>query len=193
MASFSIKERLEKAKKLSGYERLERREKLFIGGGVAVLLLVLIFNLVVSPMMDQRKRTQRAIVNRELDLKTMKVLQEEYKQLANKVGGIAERLEQRPPEFTLFSFLEGQATSAQVRELVKYMKPSTEEGEGLLQNSVVEMKLEKVSLSKLVEFLSLIESPENVVSINRISIQENSQGEGLLDVVMQIVTFMKKN
>ncbi len=193
MASFSIKEKLEKARQVSGFDRLEKREKLLIGGAFALVVVVLLFNLVISPMMEQRSRAKRAIANRQLDLKTIKVLQEEYKQVANKVGGIAERLDQRPGEFTLFSFLEGQASSVGVRELVKYMKPSQEEGDGLLSNSIVEMKLEKVALDQLVEFLQLIESPENVVSINRITIQENSQGEGLLDVVMQIVTFVKKN
>lgn len=202
MASFPIKETLEKAKqrigldkirKVVGYDRLEKREKIFIGIGCLVLLAVLGFNLVISPLLEQRSKAQRKIASKEVDLKTIQVLQEEYKKVASKVGGIADRLEQRSGDFTLFSFLEGQASTAEVREQVKYMKPSTEEGEGLLQNSVVEMKLEAVSLGKLVEFLKLVESPENVVSIDRISIQENSRGEGLLDVVMQIVTFVKKN
>lgn len=193
MASFSLKETLEKVKSRTGFDRLEKREKLTVSLGLLFLLGLLFVNVVVSPLLSERGRAQRSIVTKERELKRILSLKEEYKQVANKVDGIAERVAQRHADFTLFSFLESQATAAKVRELVKYMKPSTEEGEGLLQNSVVEMKLEQISLKELVEFLQRIESPANVVNIGRISIQENGQGDGLLDVVMQIVTFVKKS
>jgi pyrimidine operon attenuation protein/uracil phosphoribosyltransferase len=105
---------------------------------------------------------------------------------------IAERIAERPQGFTLFSFLEQQATIAKVKENVKYMEPSEEESEGILRTSVVEMKLVEISLVQLVDFLNLVESSVNVVSVGRIAIQENSQTDGFLDVVMQIQTFTEK-
>jgi general secretion pathway protein M len=62
-----------------------------------------------------------------------------------------------------------------------------------LQESRVDLKLEKISLQQLVDFLQQVESADDVVVIKRISIQENSKEEGLLDVVMQIITFTKKS
>ncbi len=74
--------------------------------------------------------------------------------------------------------------------MISYMKPSTVEGDEDLQESIVEMKLQQISLKQLVDFLKLIESPEKVVSVKRISIQESGKEKGLLEVIMQIVTFV---
>ena len=92
--------------------------------------------------------------------------------------------------FSLFSFLDKQAEGAGIKELISYMKPSTVEGDEDLQESIVEMKLQQISLKQLVDFLKLIESPEKVVSVKRISIQESGKEKGLLEVIMQIVTFV---
>ncbi|GBE11851.1 hypothetical protein BMS3Abin13_00127 [bacterium BMS3Abin13] len=50
------------------------------------------------------------------------------------------------------------------------------------------MKLQAVSLQQLVDFLRLVESPENVVAIKRIAIQQNTKEESTLDVIMQVVS-----
>jgi hypothetical protein len=106
---------------------------------------------------------------------------------------IQNRLQKRSPSFTLFSFIEEQATTAKVKQHINSMTPSTSEGEGPLQESRVDLKLERISLQLLVEFLQLIESTDNIIVIKRISIQENSKEEGTLDTVMQIITFTQKS
>jgi len=73
------------------------------------------------------------------------------------------------------------------------MTPSTSEGEGVMQESRVDLKLEQISLRQLVAFLQQVESTDDAVVIKRISIQENSKAEGVLDAVMQIITFTKKS
>jgi len=69
------------------------------------------------------------------------------------------------------------------------MKPSTMEGDDNLNESTVEMKLQRTTLKELVSFILLVESEENVVSIRRISIQESGGEQGYLDVILQIRTF----
>ncbi len=192
MLSLPWQELLQKAKTRTGYDNLEKREKLVITIGAGVVLALFFYHLIVSPLMTSRTRLQRTILGKRIELKKIATLQKEYEEVASLVGDIADRVAKRQGDFTLFSFLEKQATAAKVKERVKYMKPSTEEGEGSLQNSLVEMKLEKITLVQLVDFLKLAESTDDVVSIGRISIQESGKEEGLLDVVMQIVTFVKK-
>ena len=99
---------------------------------------------------------------------------------------------ERSPGFTLFTFLDKQVTEAQVKKQIKYMKPSTEEGDDNLNESMVEMKLQRITLNALVSFIMLVESEENVVSIRRISVQESGNEQGYLDVILQIITFELK-
>jgi len=72
------------------------------------------------------------------------------------------------------------------------MKPSVATGEGPLQESLVELKLQEATLEGLVNFLKLVESTENVVSLRRIAIQESGKTKGYIDVTMQIVTYIEK-
>ncbi len=192
MNSQKIQEGLQKLKSKTGYDTLEKREKYVITLGAAVLLLLFIFHFILSPLFTSRKRLQRSIADKQNELHQITELKKEYEDVASKVGDIAVMVEKRQEDFTLFSFLEKQANESKVKERVKYMKPSMEEGEGPLQNAIVEMKLEQITLVQLVDFLELVESTEDVVSVGRISIQDSGKEEGLLDVIMQIVTFVKK-
>ena len=71
------------------------------------------------------------------------------------------------------------------------MKPSTSKGTGPYKESIVEMKLETVTMKQLVRYLERIESPQNVVNTKRISIKGNKKEAGYLDVVLQVLTLSK--
>ena len=173
-----------------GFDKLVPREKRLVSAGIIFVVLFLLLQFVVTPYLDSRKKTQDAIVKRRGEISELRLMQQEYGALKNQAGGIKTMLQQRSPAYSLFTFLDRQAEKAGVKELVGYMKPSTIDSEGELQESLVEMKLQKIRLQALVSFLQLIESPENVVSVKRISIQESSKDDEVLDVIMQIMTYV---
>ncbi len=176
----------------SGWLKLEKRERLLVLAGISVLLCLSLFHFVVFPLVQVRKQVGKAVVQKQADLKKIEQLQAEYYKLRDQSLDIQKKIEGRNPAFTLFSFVEEKATKAQVKGQVHSMTPSSSEGEGPLQESRVDLKLEQVSLAQLVDFLQVVESPKEAILIKRISIQENSKAEGLLDVVIQIITFVKK-
>ena len=184
---------IQKALGKTGFNKLEKREQRVVVAGAIILVCFALFYLTVSPLLQARQQTQKALIQKKEDIKKIRQLQEEYRQLQNQAVNIQNRLQKRSPSFTLFSFIEERATKAKVKQQINSMTPSTSEGEGPLQESRVDLKLEKISLQQLVDFLQQIESKDDVVAIKRISIQENSKEEGLLDVVMQIITFTKKS
>ena len=69
------------------------------------------------------------------------------------------------------------------------MKPSNPQGTGPYKESMIEMKLEGITLNQLVGYLYRIESPENIIGIKRISIKENKKESGYLDAILQVLTF----
>jgi general secretion pathway protein M len=167
---------------------LGKREKLFVSLGVGFITLFLLFQFIVFPFFDKRETTKRGIEAKRNGLKEMRVLKAEYESYSRGAEGIQRQLERRDKAFTLFSFLEQAAGRATVKDHIKYMKPSDSQGSGRLKESMVEMKLDRINLRQLVGYLYLVESPENLVSIKRLSIRD-SQGEpGYLDAVMQVVT-----
>lgn len=175
----------------SGIDKLNSREKWVLFGGVAFVLCFLLVQLVILPVVDARRNLEKSIVRKQQELQEIKLLQQEYRTLKSEEGTIQARINERGAGFTLFTFLDQQANKAKVKKQIMYMKPSMLDGDEL-NEAMVEMKLQQITLAALVEFVRLVESEENVVFIRRFSIQESGDAQGYFDVILQIVTFEKK-
>lgn len=156
---------------------------------VVFIVFAVLIQLVVVPIMDSRERMQSGVAAKEKNLQEIVRLSYEYQVLKQGSETLSQRLSSRPTNFTLFSFLEKAAGEAGVKNNIKYMKPSASTGKGPFKESLVEMKLETITLKQMVEYLKLIESPDDIVSIKRISIQTNKKEEQYLDAILQVLTF----
>lgn len=176
-----------------GVNNLQPREKWALVGCCGFVLIFLVVQFLIEPFLTARENMTQSLARRERELATIQLLQNEYRQLKEDEGTLMARLQSRPADFTLFTFLDQQAEEAQVKKQISYMKPSVEEGDGQLNESMVEMKFQGITLDRIVAFLLGIESTENIVFLRRLSIQESSKSEsGYLDAVLQIVTFTLK-
>jgi type II secretory pathway component PulM len=191
MAAFSIKEIPLFIQAQAGFDRLEPRERMFVRIGVVFLACFFLLQFVISPYLDARQRLARSLAVKKADLEKIVQLQKEYRRL-RPAGGADFRPVGQTAGFSLFSFVEEQAVHAKIKQQILSMKPTTAETDdhAHVQESIVEMKLQKITLGQLVGFLRLIESPQKEVMVRHISIQES--GETYLDVIMQIVTVVKK-
>lgn len=168
--------------------RLSQREKTAVTIAGVCLVLFVLAQFVLFPMLDRRKKLTRSVAVKQSQLLEMQSMRKRYASFSQKNDSIAELLVQRVAGFSLFSFLEKNAAESQVKDRIAYMKPSSLTENEMLQQSMVEMKLQAVSIKQLVTFLQLTESPQNLVGIKRITIQENSKQKGTLDIIMQIVS-----
>ena len=191
MVSWVNKNLLKEVWKKSGIEKLDSRERWVLSGGIIFVLGFLVLQLVIVPVIDARSNLEKSIARKKQELVKIKELQQEYHTLKSEEGTIQTRIDQRGDGFTLFTFLDRQANEAKVKKQIKYMKPSTVDGDEL-NEVMVEMKLQQITLAALVEFVRLVESEENVVFIRRFSIQESGETQGYFDSILQIVTFEKK-
>jgi len=168
--------------------KLARREKYFISVAVFIGIFCL-FQFLIFPFFETRRRVQRGVSTKEDGLQEIVRLSSEYNRYRRSSQGIKEVLVRRRKGFTLFSFLENKAGDAGIKTYIKYMKPSVSTGVGPYKESLVEMKLEDITLHQLINYLYRIESSDDVVSVKRISIKENKKKSGLLDAILQILTF----
>jgi len=169
--------------------KLGRREKILVSLAACFIAVFILFQFIIFPFFDKREVIRRGIDAKRDGLKEIVRLRSEYESYKRGADGIQRYLKGRIKSFTLFSFLEQTAGKARVKNHIKYMKPSASRTNGRFKESMVEMKLDKINLKQLVDYLYLIESPKNVVSIKRISIKDNKGAAGYLDAVMQVVTF----
>jgi general secretion pathway protein M len=172
-----------------GTMKLARREKYFVFGAVLSIAAFLLLEFLVFPSFEAMKRVQRGVEAKENALKEITRLSSEYQRYRRGSQDLQQALARRKGGFTLFSFLEKAAGDVGIKEYIKYMKPSTSTGPGPYKELLVEMKLEAIALSQLVDYLYKIEAPENLVTVKRISIKETKGKSGYLDTILQVMTF----
>lgn len=171
--------------------QLAKREKYLIILAVIVIIAALVIQFGVMPFVDKRSQYANSVNGKQRSLEEMVMLRQEYRSLQQDSNILTQRLAGRSKKFTLFSFLEKAAGDTGIKDNIKYMKPSASTGKGPFKESLVEMKLEKITLGQMVEYLKRIESPSQLVSIKRISIQSNKKETQYLDAILQVLTFTK--
>ena len=159
----------------------------WLGAGSIAVFFIFLF--IIFPFFDDRDRTRRGVRAKEEGLKEIMMLSAEYQALKKGSQGIQDILARRKSNFTLFSFLESAAGDAEVKAHIKYMKPSDSQDAGPYKESMVEMKLEGITLKQLVGYLYRIESPENAIRVKRVSVKESKGAAGYMDAILQVLTF----
>lgn len=169
--------------------KLAKREKYAVSIGAGLVLLFFLFQLLIFPFFEKRERYRNGIKAKENELKEIVLMKEKYDRLKRDSAQMEDLLGKRNKGFTLFSFLERAAGEAEVKDHIKYMKPSSSKGPGTYKESLVEMKLENISLEQLVGYLYRIEKPEELILVKRISINDNKKEGRYLDSIIQVSTF----
>jgi general secretion pathway protein M len=139
---------------------------------------------------DQKERLERVLDVNLKDLMEIQQLKSEYEALNRRADTSRFRFERRSREFTLFSFLDRLAGEVGIKENIAYMKPSTtSQKESPYKISLVEMKLNGISMEQMTQFLHKIETSQNMVSIKRLSLTKPEEAQNRINAVMQVQTF----
>jgi len=171
--------------------KLAKREKYVVLAAACLIVLFLLVNFLVLPFFKEKDRLSKGIALKETELKEIAALSTEYQKYRKEAAEMDRILSERGKGFTLMSYLDKAAGGAAVKGQIKYMNPSksSSRNTGSYEESGVEIKIEGVNTDQLVTFLYMIEAPEDLISIRRISITDNKKQEGYLDCIIQIKTY----
>jgi len=168
---------------------MNRRERILVNSALVFIAVFLLARFVLIPLFGQQTRLEKTLAAKGKTLREMTVLQQEAAVAGRGLSDAAADLAVRDKDFTLFSFLDQLAGEAGVKDAITYMKPSTEESEqGSFRLSLVELKLESVSLESLVAYIHKIETARKMVFVKRLSISRQEKDIGGVDAVMQVIT-----
>jgi len=92
----------------------------------------------------------------------------------------------RGADSTLFSYLEKRATLANVRGRIKYMNSSRGMQSASFEESLIDMKLDKITIKQLADFLFFAESPADLVRIKKITVNKMKESPEYLSAQLQI-------
>jgi len=171
--------------------KLKKREKYFLSAAIIIIAVFCVLQFIVFPFFEKKGRLERGCIAKEKVFNEISALSAEYKAYNKRSLKIRDIIEKRKKGFTLFSFLEKTAGDTAVKDHIKYMKPSELQSAGPYKETMVEIKLEGITLKQLVDYLYRVESSRNAICLKRISIKENKKETGYIDVVLQVVTFRR--
>ncbi len=175
-------------KKYIGRLNLTHRERAGIGVAIGAVLIFVLVHLAVFPFLEARHRMQRTVLSETARMQEIKKLQEEHRNISQRLREAEKRIQLRPTGFTLFSFLEDLAGQSGIKEKIAYMKPSAQPSkDSAYRVASVEMKLESMTSEDLVDYLYQVETRDPLITVKRLSVSKSSP-EGRLQAVLQVET-----
>jgi len=168
---------------------LNRREKYAVYTAAGLIVLFLLIQFAVFPTIDKRDRLKRILQVKTEILHEMFDLKSEYDTIQNQEELSKGLFSDRKKGFRLFSFLDRLAGETGIKDHIAYMKPSNSiQKDGPFKISMVEMKLQEISLQKLTDYLYSIETSKDMVTVRRASFVKKAGGPGAIDAVLQVET-----
>ena len=159
------------------------REKKALALTGLVLAIFVVLRFFLFPLWDERTRLQKYVALQKERLVEMNHIRQNLQGEAGKKE--QEKLQKRQKDFSLFAYVERVAAETGVKSAVETMQPikrvATEEASSRFSYVGVDLQLKAIGLTQLVHFLAEVESSEQVVAVERITIQAKEAANSPLD------------
>lgn len=174
---------------LAKFNKLNKRERYAIIAAIGVVGIFLIAQFIIEPFFSRMEQKKNSLREKASEVEHMRQMQAEYESLTQKASISESRFRNRQKGFTLFSFLDRLAGEAGIKDRISYMKPSKKiDKNSPYKISSVEMKLEAITLEQLTNYLYSVETSENMVDVEKISITKKDIKQGLITAILQVET-----
>ena len=171
------------------WDQLTKDQKRNVIVGLALVAGALLVQFAVVPWFEARQRVAGAIAGSEKAIRELASLGAEYGVLRQRSEEIKRVVERRPPGFALFSYLEKRAGDAGVKANIRSMNPLKSVPVEAYEETTVEMKLDKLTMKQLTDFLYLVESREDLVRIRKMTVGKMKESPEYLTAVFQVFTY----
>jgi general secretion pathway protein M len=166
--------------------RLTRREKIL---AVALAMLLggwALFAIAVKPAIERTKTLRRVTSEKQDELEKLRVKSNEYISLRTNLDKVRTRIASQEKGFKLLPFLESLIRKQDLSQKVATMKQQVLKVGAGYSETIVEIRLESLTLKQLVDFLRNVESSNVLVRTRSLYIKKNLTNTELLDSVVEI-------
>jgi general secretion pathway protein M len=170
------------------FSNLSARERWLVLGAVVFVGLALIFALIVNPALEKKQRYIRMALDKRQDLAQFREYASEYRSLQSSLAEIEKKVASSSSDTSLLAAMESNARKLGLAERIASMKPFTSELDSGMVQSSVEMRVEKIDLKGLVEFMEAIETGPNMAVTTRLRIKTRFDDPALIDTTILVTT-----
>jgi len=173
---------------LGFFHRLTARERMTVLLGGTFVLSLLLYGLVLAPALEKRDRWISMAERKKQELSRFVDLSARYQNLEGIIAAMERELGSRKRGFSLLAQLEAGARRLGLQDNITSMKPFKNQMDSGIEESSVEIRLEKLDLGGLVKFLQEVEGEESLVRTRRLRIKSRFDDPQLLDVTLLVST-----
>lgn len=168
--------------------RLSAREKAVVAVGGGFLGILAFWLGVWEPVQSHLALLDRRVEAKRAEYRKVEDLASRFSRLRGRIEGIEADLK-RSRNFSTLSFLEGLAKSQRVQDKIVQMKPKGGEITRYYRENGVEVKMEKIRLPDLVQYLYQVENSPHLLRIKQLQIRPRFDDPDLLDVRFQVAAY----
>jgi general secretion pathway protein M len=170
------------------WDSLDSRQRYIAGFGMAFVIVVLVWVFVVSPLWEAKAKMKKSISSNSRKLAEMVIMDEAFADQEAQIARIKTVLASRH-DFTLFSYLEKKALAARVKGSIRQMNSMQGTKSASFEESLIDMKLDRLTIRQLMEFLYQVESPDEMVKIKRITIDKMKESPEYISVQVLVASY----
>ena len=166
--------------------RLAPRERMMVlvAGGVTLLLIVWLG--VVDPLVESLATLDRDVARGRDDAATIGDLVGRYRALRGDVDKLEKGAASDQGGASLFAQLESIAVPIAGRERIIAMNPSTRAVGNELQEELVEVRIEGITMRALVSLLYAVESRDPPIAVERLSVKREYKDQSRIDATIVV-------
>jgi len=171
------------------WTELEPRQRRLASFGAAAVAGILILALVVFPLWDARAKMKKSISANTRKLAEMERIEADYAAADAQIARIKSTLVARRADFTLFAYLEQKAAAAGVKGSIRQMNSLQGVKSPSFEESQIDLKLDKITMRQLADFLYQIESPADLIRIRRITVDKMKESPEYLSAQLLVASY----
>jgi len=175
------------------WTKLDKKQRCFLAGGALFVIAALIFEFGISAFWEARGKIKQAVQVNQKKLSEIAVLDVQIARQEAKTVKFKKVMAMRPADFSLFAYLEKRAAQAGVKGNIKNMTSSNGSQTGNYEEALLDIKLDKITIKQLTDFLYYAESPADLIKIKRITVSKMKESPEYLTAQLQLASFQISN
>ncbi|MDX2496183.1 MAG: type II secretion system protein GspM [Desulfuromusa sp.] len=173
-------------------DQLEKREKVFLIVGIAIVLVMLAFYGVYQPYHKALQRVDKKIAAKQLQLEEVRSMQAEYQSLHRQLDNAQKSLGNKG-SLSPLAKVEELASSIASREKLSYIRPQPPQIQREMRVDNLDIKLEKLSFEQVLQLLWKLESPTSQMLVKKFRIKQRFDNTSQLDLTMTVSVYGKNS
>jgi general secretion pathway protein M len=171
------------------WTKLDTKQRYIVAGGAAFVLVVLLLKFAVFPVWDAKAKMKKSILTNSKKLEEVVKIDTEFAAYDAKIMRIKRALASRRADFTLFAYLEKKAVLANVKGSIKQMNSVQGVKSPSFEETLIDLKLEKITIKQMTDFLYEVESPSEMIKIKRITVNKMKESPEYISAQLLIASY----